>query len=136
MSKVRVEDTESFDYDIYMNHVLDHKGYRFFQASFNPDEKGTILSVNHDWWGTYITYFGYIFLYLSMIGIFFVGKTRFQDLSKALDKIKKKKSALTTLTVLFIMQSFQLQSQNLENFEKNAFLFDSIIKEKIWFKAC
>ena len=51
MSKVRVEDTESFDYDIYMNHVLDHKGYRFFQASFNPDEKGTILSVNHDWWG-------------------------------------------------------------------------------------
>jgi len=128
MSKVRVEDTESFDYDIYMNHVLDHKGYRFFQASFNPDEKGTILSVNHDWWGTYITYFGYIFLYLSMIGIFFVGKTRFQDLSKALDKIKKKKSALTTLTVLLIMQSFQLQSQNLENFEKNAFLFDSIIK--------
>ena len=91
MSKVRVEDTESFDYDIYMNHVLDHKGYRFFQASFNPDEKGTILSVNHDWWGTYITYFGYIFLYLSMIGIFFVGKTRFQDLSKALDKIKRKR---------------------------------------------
>ena len=56
MSKVTVEDNENFDYDIFMNHVLDHKGFRFFQASFNPDEKGTILSVNHDWWGTYVTY--------------------------------------------------------------------------------
>ena len=79
-----MEDQTPFDYDIYMNHVLDHRGYRFFQASFNPDEKGTILSVNHDQWGTYITYAGYMMLYLSMIGIFFIGKTRFKDLSKSL----------------------------------------------------
>ncbi|MGB5553967.1 MAG: cytochrome c biogenesis protein ResB, partial [Flavobacteriaceae bacterium] len=52
MSKISVEDERPFDYDIFMNHILDHKGYRFFQASFNPDEKGTILSVNHDRWGT------------------------------------------------------------------------------------
>ena len=63
----------SFEYEVFMNHVLDHKGYRFFQASFNPDEKGTILSVNHDQWGTWITYTGYMLLYLSMIGIFFIG---------------------------------------------------------------
>ncbi|MEL0074036.1 MAG: cytochrome c biogenesis protein ResB, partial [Flavobacteriaceae bacterium] len=73
MSKITVEDETTFDYDIYMNHVLDHKGYRFFQASFSPDEKGTVLSVNHDWWGTYLTYAGYLMLYLSMIGIFFIG---------------------------------------------------------------
>ena len=29
-----------------MNNILNYKGYRFFQASFDPDEKGTILSVN------------------------------------------------------------------------------------------
>ncbi|MFY8213788.1 MAG: cytochrome c biogenesis protein ResB, partial [Flavobacterium sp.] len=40
------------NHEIYMNHVLDYKGYRFFQSSFDPDEKGTILSVNHDFWGT------------------------------------------------------------------------------------
>ena len=51
MSKVSIKDTKPFDYDIYMNHVLDHKGYRFFQASFDPDEKGTVLSVNHDFGG-------------------------------------------------------------------------------------
>ena len=37
MSRITVEEEHSFDYDIYMNHVLDHKGYRFFQASFDPD---------------------------------------------------------------------------------------------------
>ena len=36
-----------------MNHVLDHQGFRFFQASFDPDENGTILSVNKDPWGTF-----------------------------------------------------------------------------------
>ncbi|HUH46921.1 MAG TPA: cytochrome c biogenesis protein ResB, partial [Arenibacter sp.] len=29
MSKVTVEDDRPFDYDIYMNHILDYKGYRF-----------------------------------------------------------------------------------------------------------
>ena len=60
-----------------MNHVLDHQGYRFFQSSFDPDEKGTVLSVNHDWWGTYITYAGYMLLYLSMMAIFFIGQNTF-----------------------------------------------------------
>ena len=127
MSKVRVEDTDPFEYDIYMNHVLDHKGYRFFQASFNPDEKGTILSVNHDWWGTYITYVGYILLYLSMIGIFFIGKTRFKDLSKALDKIKDQKSALTVI-LIFSLQSFALKAQAPGHQQRGAIDFDSIIQ--------
>ena len=64
MSRVSVADYPPFDYDIYMNHILNHKGYRFFQASFDPDEKGTVLSVNHDFWGTWITYIG-----LSLIHI-------------------------------------------------------------------
>ena len=135
MSKVRLEDSEPFDYDIYMNHVLDHKGFRFFQASFNPDEKGTILSVNHDWWGTYITYAGYMLLYLSMIGIFFIGKTRFQDLSKALDKINQKKKALITLVLFFALQSVGLQAQTPVHQQRSAIDFDSIIKADAFSEA-
>ena len=107
-SKIRVEDTRTFDYDIYMNHVLDHQGYRFFQASFDPDEKGTVLSVNHDWWGTWVTYIGYFLLYFSMIGIFFLGKTRFKDLAKQLDKIKQQKA---TLSLLFLFSLGSVQAQ-------------------------
>ena len=68
MSKVTVEDKLTFDYDIYMNHVLDQDGYRFFQSSFMPDEKGTVLAVNHDQWGKWITYSGYFLLYIRSNG--------------------------------------------------------------------
>ncbi len=103
MSKVTIEDERPFDYDIFMNHVLDHEGYRFFQSSFMPDEKGTVLSVNHDFWGTWITYIGYFLLYLGLLGIMFFGNTRFKELSKALDRVKKKKLKLgATVVLLFI----------------------------------
>ena len=128
MSKVTVVDKSPFDYEVFMNHVLDHKGYRFFQASFNPDEKGTILSVNHDQWGTWITYTGYMLLYLSMIGIFFIGKTRFKDLSNSLDKINLKKKALTALVLLFGLTFTSLKAQDHFNKQKSAIDFDSIIQ--------
>ncbi|WP_298547789.1 cytochrome c biogenesis protein ResB [uncultured Aquimarina sp.] len=56
-----------FDYTIFMNNVLNHSGYRFFQSAYLPDESGTILSVNHDYWGTFTTYFGYALLALGML---------------------------------------------------------------------
>ena len=106
MSKVSVADYPPFDYDIYMNHILNHKGYRFFQASFDPDEKGTVLSVNHDFWGTWITYLGYFILYIGLLGIMFFGKTRFKSLSKTLEKIRIKKASLTAIILLFSLSVF------------------------------
>ncbi len=44
-----------------MNNVLDYKGYRFFQASYDTDELGTVLSVNHDRLGT-ISYLFRLFI--------------------------------------------------------------------------
>tara|TARA_B100000949_G_scaffold137686_1_gene121140 strand:+ start:21619 stop:24864 length:3246 start_codon:yes stop_codon:yes gene_type:complete len=111
MSKVTVHDDRPFDYDIYMNHVLDHQGYRFFQSSFHPDEKGTVLSVNHDWWGTWITYIGYFLLYIGLMGIMFFGKTRFRDLQTMLEKIKEKKAALTTIALFFAFVSANAQEE-------------------------
>lgn len=106
MSKVTVNDTDgtSFDYDIFMNNVLDHQGYRFFQASFHPDEQGTVLSVNHDFWGTWVTYIGYILLYLGLMAILFDKNSRFGALKKMLDKIKKKKAKLSVIALLLLSQ--------------------------------
>lgn len=101
MSKITVQDERPFDYDIYMNHVLDHQGYRFFQSSFDPDEKGTVLSVNHDQWGTGITYLGYTLLYIGLIGIFFFGKTRFKALAASLKDIKTK----TLIAIAFVFSA-------------------------------
>ncbi|WP_458626041.1 cytochrome c biogenesis protein [Winogradskyella sp. PC D3.3] len=103
-SKITVLDKEEgdFDYRVYMNHVLDHRGYRFFQASFHPDEKGTILSVNHDFWGTYITYAGYMLLYFGLMAILFAKHTRFDDIRSKLGKLKKKKAKMMTMILLLV----------------------------------
>ena len=89
-----------FDYKIFMNNILDHRGYRFFQAGFDPDEKGTILSVNHDYWGTLITYIGYMLLYLGLMLILFVKGSRFGDLKRQLEKIKTKKTKVFAIFLL------------------------------------
>lgn len=110
-SKLTVNNSENdfFDYDVFMNNVLDHKGYRFFQASFDPDEKGTVLSVNHDFWGTWITYVGYFLLYFGLMAILFDRKTRFADLKRMLNKVKDKKAKLVTIIVLLF--SFSAMGQ-------------------------
>ena len=119
-SKVTVEDNEIFDYDIFMNNILNYKGYRFFQASFDPDEKGTVLSVNDDFWGTFITYAGYLLLFFSMTAIFFIGNTRFRFLAKQLNK--------KTSLIIFLLSSSILSAQSLDANLKTEFI-DSLISE-------
>ncbi len=128
MSKVSVDGDQKFDYDIYMNHILNHKGYRFFQASFDPDEKGTILSVNQDFFGTFITYLGYILLYIGLLGIMFYGKTRFKDLGKKLKRLKQKR--ITTSIILFLIFT-NSYSQNDYSHKNQNFISDSVIKNYV-----
>ena len=74
---------------IYMNNILDLKGYRFYQASFDKDELGTVLSVNRDVAGRNITYTGYALLFVGLI-LSIVGKnTRFRLLYKELQSLRK-----------------------------------------------
>ena len=58
-----VDEGKQTPYKIYMNHVLNHKGYRFFQASFDPDRQKTVLVGKPRFWGTLVTYIGYAFLF-------------------------------------------------------------------------
>ncbi len=82
---------EVFDARIFMNNILDYEGYRFFQSSFDQDEMGTVLSVSHDYWGTTITYIGYFLLYFALMAIMFTKHSRFADLKRKLEVVKRKK---------------------------------------------
>lgn len=73
---------------IYMNNVLDVQGYRFFQSSYDPDERGTILSVSHDVAGRTISYTGYALLALGLILSLVGPGTRFRRLAARLGKEK------------------------------------------------
>jgi cytochrome c-type biogenesis protein CcsB len=130
-SKITVIDADKthFDADIFMNNVLDHKGYRFFQAGFDPDEGGTILSVNHDWWGTWITYIGYFLLYLGLMAILFSKHSRFGKLEEILNRIKrKKKSMITILVLLFSLSGIAQQPQPSAHTSVPKQQIDSLIK--------
>ena len=127
-SKVTVNDGKDFDYDIYMNNILNHKGYRFFQASFDPDELGTILSVNKDFYGTLITYIGYILLYIGLLATMFYGRTRFKDLSKKLDKLKVNRDSLKV--IVFLLSITSLNSQDYRH-ENNELVSDSIVENYV-----
>ncbi|TDO20785.1 c-type cytochrome biogenesis protein CcsB [Pedobacter duraquae] len=96
-------------YKIYMNHVLDHAGFRFFQASFDDDQKGTVLSVNHDELGTNVTYAGYTLLFLAMFVTLFWKGTHFSKLNEQLKSISKSKVALLLFMLLPLDAAFGQQ---------------------------
>ncbi|MBN9295248.1 MAG: cytochrome c biogenesis protein CcsA [Flavobacteriia bacterium] len=93
---------------IFMNHVLDYKGFRFFQSAYGLDdpstpenEEETHLSVNFDWWGTNITYLGYLLMSVGMLLSIFAPVGRVKEL---LGKIKKssdkRRNSLSVLALL------------------------------------
>jgi cytochrome c-type biogenesis protein CcsB len=121
--------TEVFDARVFMNNILDYEGYRFFQSSFDPDEKGTVLSVSHDYWGTIITYIGYFMLYFALMAIMFTKHSRFADLKRKLEVVKTKKANLLPLLLLFLSFGAFAQDHNNAQFlsEKQ---IDSVIEKR------
>jgi cytochrome c-type biogenesis protein CcsB len=81
---------------IFMNNTLSYKGYKFFQSSYDTDERGTVLSVNHDLWGTWITYLGYALLILGIALSLISKNSHFQQLAQ-----KLKQTAVKTVIILF-----------------------------------
>ena len=65
--------------DISMNHILRHRGYRFYQEDYGDDGSST-LSVSHDPWGIGVTYCGYALLVLGLLGLLASPKGRFCQL--------------------------------------------------------
>jgi len=86
-SLVMLEDQEkglTTSHRIYMNHILSYRGYRFYQSSYDTDERGTVLSVNRDRLGTNVTYAGYALLFMGILLSLFNPSSRFRKLSRQL----------------------------------------------------
>jgi len=113
----REEGITAMPFRIYMNHVLDHRNYRFFQSSYDADEKGTVLSVNHDP-GTLPTYLGYLLLTLGMIWNLFDKNGRFQKLLKGARKLQS--ASLAFVMVALLGYTAPLQSASLPSLDEHA----------------
>ena len=90
------------EFRIYMNHILKHKSFRFYQASYDEDEKGTVLAVNYDSAGTTVTYAGYLFLALGMALSLFNKRSRFRILVKESGRIRESKKSFIMMALLIL----------------------------------
>ena len=110
-SEVTVIDKQNdvkYDYRIFMNSTLKYGGYQFFQSSYDPDETGTVLSVNNDP-GTIPTYIGYFLLTLGLIMNMFDKKSRFAKLIQ----YTKQFNSIAIIAILFTFLNTDLTaSQN------------------------
>ena len=106
-----IDGEEKTNHRIFMNNVLDYQGYRFFQSSYDQDELGTVLSVNHDFWGTWISYLGYLMMTVGMIATMFSKKTRFASLRKKLDDLRLKR-ALSLILLVSLSSSILAQNSS------------------------
>ena len=105
-------------YRIYMNNILKYEGYRFFQSSYDTDERGTILSVNYDSLGTSVTYFGYLIMTLGMLLTLFNKSSRFKMLVRTSAKLREEKKKLFAVFIAgFLVLS--ANAQPAANLDKN-----------------
>ncbi|EAK0934750.1 TPA: cytochrome c biogenesis protein CcsA [Campylobacter jejuni] len=105
---------ENFDYRIFMNNVLDYDGYRFYQSSYDQDEKGTVLSVNKDP-GKIPTYIGYFLLCLGMFMNFLNPHSRFRTLARLINKDTLKHASVIIFILLLSFGSEKTFAQDLNS---------------------
>lgn len=107
-------------YRIFMNNILDYSGFRFYQSSYDQDEKGTVLSVNHDYMGTVVTYFGYFLLFATLIVSFFTKKTRFSRVSQQIKEVheKRKKIVIPVVIAVLSLGSLSVEAQSSNQIDK------------------
>ncbi|MEO5788680.1 cytochrome c biogenesis protein CcsA [Gelidibacter sp.] len=127
-SEVSVIDGDTqMPFRIYMNNVLDYGGFRFYQASYDTDEKGTLLAVNHDVLGTTTTYIGYFSMMVGMFFTLFGKRTRFTAISKSLKKVKQH----TPLLLLALFSSLATFAQSPMQKDSIPSVTDLVINEVI-----
>ncbi|MBL0687669.1 MAG: cytochrome c biogenesis protein CcsA [Sulfurospirillum sp.] len=117
-SEIEVIDEDNnvnLPFRVYMNHVLDYSGFRFFQSSYDLDEKGTILTVNRDP-GKWPTYIGYMLLSLGFLLNIINPKSRFRKLA---NMIQKDMDRVKPTLIAFLMIFGLLQSGELHANEEN-----------------
>lgn len=131
-SEVELIDKEegvNMPYRIFMNNILEHRGYRFFQASYDRDEMGTILSVNNDP-GTLPSYIGYFLLGLGMFWSLFSKKHRFSKLAKKAKKASEGKGVAALLGVALAIGATPSYAESSSAAIKSVIAFDKSHAEK------
>jgi len=100
-------------FEIFMNNILKYKGYRFYQSSYDTDEMGTILSVNHDPAGMMVTYTGYGLLFLFIILSIINRKSTFNNITAGFWNSSLRKALPLMLALVLLTGLVSVNAQKL-----------------------
>jgi cytochrome c-type biogenesis protein CcsB len=112
---------------IFMNNVLKHNGYRFYQSSYDPDEQGTILSVNNDPAGMIVTYTGYALLILFIILSLINRKSALNTVNPGFWSSALRKKLPLIMIFIFLAGLGEIEAQKLVPDRKSAEEFGKIL---------
>lgn len=131
-SRVTLDDASKnvrFGYDIYMNHILKYRGYRFYQSSYDKDEQGTVLSVNHDRAGMLTTYTGYALLFIFIVLSLINRRSFFRSVKPGYWNSRYKKPVIAMTFFLVMSSLIPARSQQLIIQRDEADRFGSVLAQ-------
>jgi len=98
VSRITVIDGKAaFNATISMNNIFSYRSVRFYQANFDEDGRGSVLSMNTDPFGIPVTYTGYGLLFISLLWMLADPKGAYR---RALRSGALKRGALSVCAVL------------------------------------
>jgi cytochrome c-type biogenesis protein CcsB len=116
-------------YDIYMNHILKYNGYRFYQSSYDKDERGTVLSVNHDPAGMITTYTGYALLFLFIVLSIINRRSFFRTVKKGYWNSRYRRQAALVVMIIALTSLSPLKAQHLVLDSEEANRFGEVLAQ-------
>ncbi len=119
---------------VFMNNTLNYRGYKFFQSSYDQDEKGTVLSVNADGLGTAVTYIGYLLLALGFVLALVSKHSHFHSL---IVKLKKYSTATVPLVFLLLVMNVGQASANSTEVDAIPRIDQTLVKDfsELWIQG-
>lgn len=87
---------------VSMNNIFSYKSVRLYQMSYDPDMRGSVLSVNRDPWGIPVTYCGYALLFIAMVWMLIDPKGPYRRLLRS-DIVRKGMMTIALLVATTLM---------------------------------
>ena len=119
---------------VFMNNTLSYRGYKFFQSSYDQDEKGTVLSVNADSLGTNVTYLGYLLLALGFVLALVSKNSHFYSL---IVRLKKHSGIIISMLALLILMNAGKASANSAEIASIPKMDEALLKDfsELWIQG-
>ncbi len=100
---------------VSMNNICSHQGVRLYQASYDDDGGGSVLSVNSDPWGIPVTYTGYALLFIALFWMLIDPKGQYRQVLRS-PLLKK---GVLSLALLFVFGGQASGDNESLNIDKN-----------------